>query len=130
MSRSLQTGGSYKQFKQLYPEKFNLDKYDDDSLRGCVLEVNLEYSKELHKLHNDYPLAPDKLEIKKEMLASCQLKIADDYVIYVSNVRKLVSSFLVQEKYVLHYKNLQLYLRLELKIKKYIVDQNLINLNS
>ena len=52
------------------------------------------------------------------MLASCQLKIADDYIIYVSNVRKLVSSFLVQEKYVLHYKNLQLYLRLELKMKK------------
>ena len=32
-------------------------------MRGCILEVNLEYPKELHELNNDYPLASDKLEI-------------------------------------------------------------------
>ena len=26
----------------------------------CILEVDLEYPKELHDLHNDYPLAPEK----------------------------------------------------------------------
>ena len=29
----------------------------------CVLEVDLEYPKELHDLHNDYPLAPERLNI-------------------------------------------------------------------
>ena len=43
------------------------------------LGVNLEYSKELCELHNDYPLAPDKIEIKNVMLCSYQLKIADFY---------------------------------------------------
>ena len=28
-------------------------------MKGCVLEVDLEYPKELRELHNDYPLAPD-----------------------------------------------------------------------
>ena len=37
MSKSLLTGG----FKWLHPAKFNLDKYDN-SLRGCVSEVDLE----------------------------------------------------------------------------------------
>ena len=31
-----------------------------NSSKGCSLEVDLEYSKELCELHNDYPLAPDK----------------------------------------------------------------------
>ena len=42
--------------------KFNLYKYDDDSSRGFVLEIGPEYAEELHNLHNDYPLAPDKLD--------------------------------------------------------------------
>ena len=31
--------------------------------QGCILEVDLEYPKELHDLHNDYPLAPERLHI-------------------------------------------------------------------
>ena len=45
-----------------------MNKYTSDSSKVCVLEVDLEYPKELGKLHSDYPLAPDKIEIKKEML--------------------------------------------------------------
>ena len=74
----------------------------------------------MHKLLNDCPLAPDKIEIKIEMLFSYQLKIADFYDILMSNVEKLVRNFFDKEKYFLHYENL-LYLRLGLKFKKYIV---------
>ena len=40
---------------------------------GCILEVDLEYPAELHELHNDYPLAPEKLEISHNI---CQIIIA------------------------------------------------------
>ena len=50
------------QFKWLDSAKLNGDKYDDNSLRSCVLDVDLEYLKVSHKLLNDYPLAPEKLE--------------------------------------------------------------------
>ena len=38
--------------------------YASNSFKGWVLDVDLEYSKELHELHNDYHSAPNKIEIK------------------------------------------------------------------
>ena len=52
------------------------------------------------------------------MLSGYQLKIAVLYNISVGNVKKLVPNFLDKEKYVIHYENLQFYLRLGLKLKK------------
>ena len=51
------------------------------------------------------------------MLSDYQLKIADLYNISIGNVRKLVPNFFDKEKYVIHYENLKLYLRLGLKLK-------------
>ena len=53
------------------------------------------------------------------MLSEYQLKITDLYNISIGNVKKLVPNFIDKEKYVIHYENLQLYLRLELKLKAY-----------
>ena len=64
----------------------------------CVLEVDLEYPKELFKEHNDYPLAPERLKIGR--------------------VEKLVPNLWDKNKYVLHKKNLQLYLDLGLRLTK------------
>ena len=63
MSKFLPTGG----FKWLDPAKFNLNKYDNNSSRDCILEVDLEYPKELNELRNDYPhkLAPD-IKLKEQ----------------------------------------------------------------
>ena len=53
-------------FKWIDPKEFDLHKYINNSSKGCVLEVDLGYPKELH---DDYPLAPDKIEIRREMLS-------------------------------------------------------------
>ena len=37
-------------------------------MKGCVLEVDLECPKALGDLHNDYPLAQDKSEIKENVV--------------------------------------------------------------
>ena len=52
------------------------------------------------------------------MLFDYQLKIADHYNIPIGKVKKLVPNFFDKEKYVIHYENLQLYLRLRLKLRK------------
>ena len=114
MSKFLSTSG----FKWINPKEFDVNKYMSNSLKGCVLEIDLEYPKEMHKLHNDYPLAPDKIEIKKEMQSEYQLKIADLYHIPIGNAKKIVPNVFDKEKYVIHYENLQVYLRLGLKLKK------------
>ena len=98
---------------------FDLNKYTTNSSKGCVLEVEIEYPKKLKELHDDYPLAPDKIEIKREMLSDYHLKIADLYKIPIGSVKKFVPNFFDKEKYVIHYENLHFYLRLVLEL--YIV---------
>ena len=57
-----------------------------NSSRICVLEVDPEYPKELHELNYDFPLAPGKSEINREMLPYCQSKTADGYITPTGNV--------------------------------------------
>ena len=55
---------------------------------------------------------------QREMLSEYQLKIDDLYNISTGNVKKLVPNFFDKGKYMIHYENLKLYLRLGLKLKK------------
>ena len=82
-------------FQQMDSHDWN--KYISNSSKGCVLEVDLEYPKELQELHNDYPLAPGKIEIKRELLSSYRLIIADFYNIPIGNVKELVLNFIDKE---------------------------------
>ena len=56
-------------FKLIDPKEFALNKYASSRSKGCVLKVDLEYPKQLRELHNDYPLAPNKIEIKRQFLS-------------------------------------------------------------
>ena len=57
MSKFLPTSG----FKWIDPKEFDLSKYTSNRPKGCVLEVDFQYPKELGKMHNDYPLVPGKI---------------------------------------------------------------------
>ena len=69
-------------------------------------------------MHNDYPLAPEKLAIHYDMLSDYCKKIADEYGIKVGDVMKLIPNLGNKTNYVLHYRNLQLYLSLGMKLTK------------
>ena len=69
------------------PKEFDLNEYTSNSSKECVLEVELEYLKELRLLNNNYHLAPDEKEIKREMLSEYQLTIVDSYNITIGNVK-------------------------------------------
>ena len=117
MSQYFPTDG----FKWLSPkqiENINLGKYTDDSKKGLILEVDFEYPQELHDSHNDYPLGPEKVKVAQGMLSDYCKKIADKFNISSGLVHKLIPTLNDKEKYVLHYRNLQLYLSLGLKLKK------------
>ena len=116
MSQYLPTGN----FEWLSPkqiEKINLGKYTENSNKGMILEVDLEYPQELHDLHNDYPLAAEKLCITKNMLSPYCKQILEKFNITIGQVKKLIPMLADKQKYVLHYRNLQLYLNLGLKLK-------------
>ena len=107
-SKLLLTNG----LKWIDPNNFDLNRCSTNSSKRCVLEVVLEYTQELRELNNDYPLAPDKIEIKRKMLSNYQIKITDFYDILITTIKKLVPNLFDKEKHVLHYENLQFYLRL------------------
>ena len=83
-----------------------------------ILEAELEYQEKLHRFHNDYPLAAEKIKVTKDMLSSYCQKIADKYKISTGLVDKLIPILKNKEKYVLCYRNLQLYTDLGLKVTK------------
>ena len=56
------------ELKWVGTKRFDLNKYTSNSSKECFSEVDFEYPKKLHKLHNDYLLDPDKIEIKNKML--------------------------------------------------------------
>ena len=117
MSQYLPTGG-FKWLKQNKIDNLDLKKYDKENKKGIILEVDLEYPEKLHDLHNDYPLAAEKIKVEKSMLSNYCNKISEKYNISTGLVQKLIPTLSKKEKYVLHYRNLQLYIDLGLKLTK------------
>ena len=66
----------YKEFECLKNvDGFDVNSINEKSEIGYFLEVDLEYPDELHELSNDYPLAPEKLVVIKDMLSKCCKKL-------------------------------------------------------
>ena len=78
----------------------------------------LKYPDKIHNLHSHYPLAPENLDISQDMLSKYCSDIAKEYGIKVGGVNKLVPNLRNKEKYLVHYRNLQLYLSLGMKLIK------------
>ena len=74
------------------------DEIDDWKHLSCIIDVDLECPDDLHNLHNDYPLAPERVKM--------------------GNVEKLMPNLNNKINYVIHYENLKLYENLGLKIAK------------
>ena len=117
MSQYLPTGG-FKWLTEKQINKINLAQYNEDSNKGLLIEVDLEYPKDLHDLHNDYPLAAERVCVNNNMLSEYCKRIATKYNISTGLVSKLIPTLSNKEKDVLNYRNLQLYLDLGLKINK------------
>ena len=89
MSSYLPYGG-FKWLKNV--DGFDVNSISKKSPTGYILEDDLEYPDELHVLHNDYPIAPEKLAITYDMLSNYCKKIAEEYEIKVGDVKKLIQN--------------------------------------
>lgn len=112
----------YDDFTWINEEEFNginWKKIDTENEFGYFLEVDLDYPRHLHESHSNFPLAPENVEVTFENLSTFSkdvfttLEKKEKY----SDV-KLVSTLLNRKNYILHFKNLKLYLQLGLKLKK------------
>ena len=81
----------------IYTEYY-IKNYGENSNRGCFLEVDIEYPKQLWSHHKDLPFLPERKKLEK--------------------VEKLVTSTEDKEKYVIHTSALKQALNHGLKLKK------------
>ena len=63
MSQKFPVNG-FKRVKETFQFKEDFIKsYNEESDKGCFLEVDIKYSEKLHNLHNDLPFLPEKMKI-------------------------------------------------------------------
>ena len=77
--------GEFKWLKNV--DGFEVSSISEKSEIGYFFEVDLEYPDELHELHNNYSLAPEKLAAPSDILSKYCKKIADRYKIKVGDVK-------------------------------------------
>ena len=99
-----------------------MDWQDNDNF-GYILEVDLEYPKELHDEHSDYPLAPENMNVLEQYLSDHKRELFRHYYNGKEpkdeKTPKLVLNLLDKERYVIHIKALKFYLEKGLKVKQY-----------
>src|SRR6266516_3009262 len=90
---------------------------DDDAEVGYALEVNLFYPPHLHDRHNDYPLAPEHMNITSDMLSPHSFDLLQTLGKKLpAKNQKLVPSLKHKFKYIVHYRNLKFYLQMGMKL--------------
>ena len=111
-----------KNFEWMTRDELNLDfilSLENEGNIGCIVECDLIYPNSLHELHADYPLAPEKHKVHFDCLSPVAQKICKKHNLMKStNSEKLMTTFFKKERYVLHYRNLKLYVELGLEVSE------------
>ena len=120
--RAMQEYLPWKNFEWMSPHQLNYDfikRLEPEGEVGCIIQCSLEYPVALHDYHSDYPLAPIKKSIPYGMLSPVARMICDKHKLKrTTNVEELLATVEDKDFYILHYRNLQLYVSLGLRVKK------------
>ena len=96
--------------------EFILNQSKDQEI-GYFFEVDLHYPVNLHDDHDNFPLAPEHLDIKEEMLSQYQKDLGKELEVKVGG-KKLCLTLSNKYNYITHYRNLKMYLERGLKLLK------------
>ena len=72
-----------------------IKNYDENSYKGYILEVDVEYPKNLHDLHNDLPFLPERMKIDKCSKLVCNLYDKKDYVVHIRSLKQALNHGLI-----------------------------------
>ena len=68
---------------------------DEDVNKGYILEVDVEYPKDLHNLHSVLPFLPEKMKINKCNKLVCNLYDRNNYVIHIRALKQALNNGLI-----------------------------------
>ena len=75
-----------------------MKNYDENSDKGYILEVDVEYPKNLHKLHSDLAFLPERMEINKCSKLVCNVQNKENYVIHIRALKQALNNGLLLKK--------------------------------
>ena len=90
MSQKLPVDGSKWKNMLKFDEEF-IKNYDEDSDKGYILEVNVEYPKNLNYLHSDLPFLPERMKINKSSKLVCNLYDKNNYVVHIRSLKQALN---------------------------------------
>ena len=74
----------------IFTEDF-IKNCDEDSYRGYLLEVDVEYPKDLHKLHSDLPFLPERMKINNCTKLVCNVQDKENYPIHILALKQVLN---------------------------------------
>ena len=69
-----------------------IKNYDEDSDKGYIFEVDVNYSKRLHDLHSDLPFLPERMKIDKCKKLVCNLHDKKRYVLHIRSLKQALKT--------------------------------------
>ena len=97
-------------------QNFDVAQVPDDAETGYILEVDLEYPEEIHDLHSDLPVAPEKRKVVANELSPYSAELKTKLNLKGRPHSKLIPNLYNKTKYVIHYVNLKQYMQLGIRL--------------
>ena len=98
MSQKLPVSGfKWKKNMSRFTKKF-IKNYDEDSDKGYIVEVDVEYPDNLHDLHSDLPFSPERMKIYKCKKIVCNLCDKENYVVHIRALKQALMHGLILKK--------------------------------
>ena len=92
-------GFKWKRKVSKFDEDF-IEKYDEDSNKGYIFEVDVEYTKIILNLHSDLPFLLLRKKIKKCKKLVCHINDTRNYIVHIRTLKQALNHGLVFKKYI------------------------------
>ena len=92
---------NFKWIEKDYLLKFDenfIKNCDENSDKGYILEVDMEYPKNLHKLHSDLPFLPERITINKCTKLVCIVQDKENYAVHIRALKQALNHGLILKK--------------------------------
>ena len=80
-----------------FDERFTKN-YDENSDKGYVFEVDVEYSKKLFNLHKDYSFLTERKKIEKCKQLVCSIYEKQNYVVHIRALKQVLNHGIILKK--------------------------------
>ena len=93
------TVNSFQWMEQLseFDQHF-IKNYDGNNDKGYVLEIDVEYPKNLFSFHYDLPFLPERMKIEKCKKLVCNMHNKGNYVVHIRALKQPLNDGLIIKK--------------------------------